>query len=63
MRQAICTRCKQFAWVNVATLCRAIIGEFCGTCFETINHDDPGHAEHCAQPKTESDRPSPQEDK
>lgn len=41
MRQANCGRCGLFRWVNAVTVRGDKAGEFCGDCFDLIEHDDP----------------------
>ena len=41
MRQALCMRCLMPALVNTMTLRGRIIGEYCGACFDLIEHDEP----------------------
>lgn len=42
MRKGRCKRCGNLAWVNTITLGGDFVGEFCGDCFDLVNHDEPG---------------------
>lgn len=41
MRIAFCTRCRREAWVNTMTRRDERIGEYCGDCWEAVDHDPP----------------------
>lgn len=39
MRQGTCSGCKRYRWINIATSCGQVIGEYCEDCFEDLEHD------------------------
>lgn len=48
MRKGRCNRCQKAAWVNRCTRDGKPLGEFCGDCFEVVQHDEPDRPEPTA---------------
>lgn len=40
MRTGRCSRCGKTRMVNLCTKGEAAVGEFCGDCFEAVDHDE-----------------------
>lgn len=58
MRRGRCARCVHPVEATAATADGKHLGEFCGDCFEDIEHDAATRC-HCSRSATKEDGPGP----